>query len=240
MSIMSDAQHQAIDSLLPAYALGALDPADAGKVAEHVADCAVCQAELARWVGVVAELAQAAPPVEPPPSLQARLSALTASSADASNAPALSRSDTRRLRRRRPTWLRAPRLGYALAGFAIVLLVIVVAVLQWGGGATAEIPLYGEDGVASGALVVAADARRGTLTVTGMPPLPADRQFQLWLIDDGERADGGVFSADAAGAATHAIRAGQPLTAYDAFGVTIEPRGGSPGPTGPRVLRSQP
>ena len=75
-----------------------------------------------------------------------------------------------------------------------------------------------------------------TLSITDLPKLPADKQYQLWLIQDGQRDSGAVFSVDTNGSAQVNIDAKRPLTEYRAFGITIEPAGGSPGPTGERVL----
>ncbi|MBK1890273.1 zf-HC2 domain-containing protein [Undibacterium sp. 14-3-2] len=43
---MSDAEHEALQELLPWYASGALSEADAGRVQEHLRHCAVCREEL--------------------------------------------------------------------------------------------------------------------------------------------------------------------------------------------------
>ena len=75
-----------------------------------------------------------------------------------------------------------------------------------------------------------------TLTITNLPPLTTEQQYQLWLIHDGQQDSGAVFSVDDEGWAEVTIDAQRPLTSYGAFGITIEPAGGSPGPTGQRVL----
>jgi anti-sigma-K factor RskA len=56
------------------------------------------------------------------------------------------------------------------------------------------------------------------------------------LIQDGERTSGGVFSVKQGGYAAKVIYAPLPLADYSSFGVTIEPAGGSPSPTGDKVL----
>jgi len=52
---------------------------------------------------------------------------------------------------------------------------------------------------ASGMLVISRDGEHGTLVVDGLPPLDESHQYQLWLIRNGERLSGGVFSVDARG-----------------------------------------
>jgi anti-sigma-K factor RskA len=72
--------------------------------------------------------------------------------------------------------------------------------------------------------------------VDHLEPLGPDQQYQLWLIKDG-RISGGVFDVGDDGYGSLTVRAPDPLDSYT-FGVTVEPAGGSPGPTGPRVLAS--
>ena len=91
---------------------------------------------------------------------------------------------------------------------------------------------------ARGIIYISADGRNGTLVVDGLPTLGEEQQYQLWLIVDGQRDSGAVFSVNLEGYRGQQIEAPRPLRDYGAFGVTIEPAGGSPGPTGQRVLAS--
>ena len=56
------------------------------------------------------------------------------------------------------------------------------------------------------------------------------------IIRDGQRASGGVFAVNDEGYGVLEVSSPDPLASYSAFGVTIEPEGGSPGPTGDKVL----
>ena len=86
-------------------------------------------------------------------------------------------------------------------------------------------------------LVIGSDGDEGGLVVEDLPVLDHYHQYQLWLIDrDGQRTSGAVFSVDADGYGTATVGSPLLLTSYVAFGVTIEPAGGSPGPTGQKVL----
>ena len=78
--------------------------------------------------------------------------------------------------------------------------------------------------------------RKRFLTVAGLPVLSPEQQYQLWLIVDGQRASGAIFSVNEDGWAKVSVDSERPLAEYGAFGITIEPTGGSPGPTGERVL----
>jgi anti-sigma-K factor RskA len=89
---------------------------------------------------------------------------------------------------------------------------------------------------ARGLLLFAAAENEATLVVEDLPILASDRQYQLWLIRDGQRTSGGVFSVSRRGYGCLLILAPLPLDSYQALGITVEPAGGSPGPTGQRVL----
>ncbi len=85
-------------------------------------------------------------------------------------------------------------------------------------------------------MVISRDGEHGSLVVDGLPLLDESQQYQLWLIRDGVRTSGGVFSVYDEGYGLLKIDAPDPLISYQAAGITIEPAGGSPGPTGERVL----
>jgi anti-sigma-K factor RskA len=84
--------------------------------------------------------------------------------------------------------------------------------------------------------VVSLDGEHGTLVVDGLAALGEEQQYQLWLIQDGQRTSGGVFSVSEEGYGSLWISSPEPLSSYSTFGITIEPAGGSPGPSGDKVL----
>jgi anti-sigma-K factor RskA len=227
--------------LLPAYALDCLDEAEVRSVAGHLAACPLCQAELEAYRGTVRALALAAPEAQPPAELRQRV----LHTVQASSPQPLVAVDERR--RRLPGWQwPASGSGWQPALLFLLLLLLLSNLFLWQqyNRLRQEVPpraIVGLTGTevapqASGVLVLTADGRQATLVVEGLPPLTAGQQYQLWLIENGERSDGGVFSVDAAGYHTMPVMPPRPITGYSAFGVTIEPAGGSPGPTGPRVL----
>jgi anti-sigma-K factor RskA len=78
---------------------------------------------------------------------------------------------------------------------------------------------------------------RGTLVLSasGLPAPPAGRTYQLWAIVGGQAVSAGVFLPDADGLSrviTTVAFDGPPA----ALAVTLEPEGGVPQPTGPKVL----
>jgi len=92
---------------------------------------------------------------------------------------------------------------------------------------------------ASATLLFDAQATSGVLLVRNLPALPAEKTYQLWLVDStGQRDSGAVFTVppDANGPITYVVYAPRSLKSYVRCGVSIEPRGGSPKPTGPAAL----
>jgi anti-sigma-K factor RskA len=73
-------------------------------------------------------------------------------------------------------------------------------------------------------------------TADGLPALPPGKVYQLWTIKGVVATGAGTFVPDAGGAAS--VTAIVPATSEvpDAFGVTIEPAGGSATPTMPIVM----
>jgi anti-sigma-K factor RskA len=221
-------------ALLPDHALGMLRGLPRRRVERHLSGCASCRAEVAALRGAADSLAWAPPPATPPP-LDRLVAALPPQ--DASR-PRLTERPARAARAWRPVLAVAAAVVMALSlGFNVVL---------WSRASRAEmlfadaatVRLAGTEAAhsASARLVPSLDGRQVTLSVVGLPVLSSDRQYQLWLIQEGVRTSGAVFTVDELGCGIYALRPPRSLRSYSGFGVTIEPAGGSPGPTGPRVL----
>jgi anti-sigma-K factor RskA len=137
---------------------------------------------------------------------------------------------------------------WGLAGLAIILVLALSTLLLWqqlsqqaapaGPVQMRTVALAGTGTTpdATGIIVISLDGDHGALVVDQLPELDADRQYQLWLIEDERRVSGAVFSVDEHGYGTVWISADEPLSAFSAFGISIEPAGGSEGPTGKKVL----
>jgi len=227
-----------VRDLLPAFSLGILDEEETREVKEHLAGCADCRAEAASFHEVTARLASSAPARDLPAGLEARILRAVGARASADLFPVSAVA-----RQRRSPWP-------ALTGIAAAVAVLLGAgnLLQWSGalgpGARGESPrldtavLAGTAAApdAYGTVVLDPRDNKGVLAATGLPALPRDRQYQLWLIRDGERRSGGVFSPDAEGYGSLLLTVPADFRDFRSFGVSVEPRGGSPAPSGPRVL----
>ncbi len=81
--------------------------------------------------------------------------------------------------------------------------------------------------------------RQAAMRVGHLPPLPTSQSYQLWLVNaEGKRWSGAVFNTAQTGAQLVLVNCPQPMDEIVRFGVSIEPAGGSPDPTGSGVLRS--
>lgn len=252
--------------LLAPYVLGALDALDRRPVEDHVQACAPC-AQLAReYQTIASSLAYGVSLAEPPPSLKERTMAQVAVMPQAARPPAPSPSRWQRLWEWLDVFFRPHAAAVALAGaLGIAALAIWVGVLRteisnersatqamartleqqqqtlaW--ATTPAVRKYAMDGTESAptawATMLYKPAYEEAMLVAGdMPALPSTKVYQLWLVRDGVRTSGGTFTVDANGRGQVLVRAPLPITSYQSMGVTVEPMGGSPGPTGARVLR---
>ena len=243
-------EHEEIFDLLPAYALGCLEAQEKAAVDRHLATCQACRAELLAYQAVTDRFGFAALPVTPPAALRDKVM-------------------DRILSKRRPAqpyrekgsflnFFVSRSLAWNLVGLVIILGLVGSNLLLWRQVSQLQatnrllqqasrnhfqtIAMVGTSAApqASGVLIISPDGEHGTLVVEEMLELEPDRQYQLWLIEaSGKRISGGVFSVSEDGYGSLWVHAPKPLSSYPEFGITIEPAGGSPGPTGEKVLGSE-
>lgn len=231
--------HEFVIDQLPEYALGILPADEAEKIARHIETCAACRRELANFEAITGDLALAIPAIEPTAGLEARL--MNAVARTPQIAPS---SPKRNLWNVLADLFARPIPAWQAAAFAAVLIVALFGFRSLRQTAPATpatmqtIAMLGTDAApaASGLIVVDSGGDKGTLIVEDLPPLDAAHQYQLWLIKDGQRISGAIFSVDDVGYGTTEVQSPRPLAEFAAFGITIEPAGGSPGPTGAKVL----
>ena len=72
-------------------------------------------------------------------------------------------------------------------------------------------------------------AHRVYVDVAQLPPLPAGKQYQLWALDNGKPVDAGMLTA--ATTAGDGLQQMKDIGSAQAFAMTVEPTGGSAGPT---------
>lgn len=234
---MTDDTH--VLDLLPAYAIGTINADEASLVEEHLLGCWICRSELNALQAVAEQLSFAAPAAVPSPDLKDRLMQRVRA---ARPQPRISVQAPKRpwLERLLPVW--------GLASFGLIIILGIFSLSLWqrlnqlevftAPGGMRAMPLIATDPAsrATGFVIVGADGRNGALVVDGLPPLGESQQYQVWLIRDGQRTSGALFSTDEESYGGMRIRAPGSLLEYSAVSVTIEPAGGSPQPTGVQVL----
>jgi anti-sigma-K factor RskA len=232
-----------IHHLSAAYALDALDERERMAFEAHYPSCEVCRSDVADFRATLAHLA-AATATPAPTAMKDRVLAEIAQTRQLS--PLLPSKVTELAERRRR---RQRTIGGFLAAAAAVV-ALVGGVLAFRGGddqpayasaltevlaqADGRVVTLAADpaGGATGTVKVAWSASddRAVLLGDGLPAAPDGQAYELWLIG----ADGPVPMQVLQGAADGELRAVVPIDAEpQAWGVTIEPEGGSPAPTGP-------
>ncbi|HEX2697821.1 MAG TPA: anti-sigma factor [Anaerolineales bacterium] len=236
--------HSIFQENLAAYALGALDSDEAAALEAHLQTCDTCPAELATYQRVGVRLLSALPPQAPGRGLKRTLEKRLANAAGPTR-PQFKWS-----------WSQAAIFGALVILIATNLFSIAqlysfkqeqaelsrefyseqtaLAMLAYPG--TQSIAF--NDSNVTGSLLV--DKKRNLLAVFAwrLPPAPEGETYQMWLIDpQGDRTSGGfLVPEDDQPFVMAVITSPQPLTGFVGLSVTLEPIGGSPKPTGQKVL----
>lgn len=102
---------------------------------------------------------------------------------------------------------------------------------------TLIVPLTAQRGMPKGAAHVMYNEKMGMLMYEGeLDPAPANETYQLWLVPaNGKPISAGVFTPGADKSNHFMMKMPGGVTPA-AFAVTLEPAGGKPQPTGPKVL----
>ncbi|MGD8404949.1 MAG: anti-sigma factor [Anaerolineales bacterium] len=234
---------------LAAYALGVLDADEIRALETHLKGCQDCQAELADYQSVAAGLLQVVPPQTPPPDVRRKLVAQLPSQRAHPNLftnifarfsigqiaiavvvvillglNIFSSVQIRNLKRQQSA------LAERLSNDQTALSMLAYP-------STQSLVVNPDIQNLAGSMLVDKEKRIAVLVLWNLPPLEAGQTYQAWLIDaDGNRVSGGLFLPDGQRYTTITVRAPVPIGEFDGFGVTVEPEGGSEGPTGPRVL----
>ena len=212
-----------------AYALGALEPAEAEAFARHLEACAVCRDELEAFEQVVDLLPMTAPAFKASPKLRRRVRRAIV------DEPHPSAQQTRRPRRSwRPEWLPRPVLGVA-AGLAVIAVALVIVLS--GGGSNSRVVEAQVTGHGSASLKIT--GHRGELIVQHFAAPPSGKIYEVWLVH-GKHAPqptNALFDVNANGSTE--VNVPGSLEGVSRVLVTPEPAGGSKVPTHPPVIAAQ-
>lgn len=242
------------------YALGALEGEEKRAVEDHVAGCAECARKLSDARGRIAMLALAAPAHSPAPHVKenllrqvVKLEAARAASRAGERTGGIQNWWT-------AVWIPAAAVLGVLTIWLWVSNARLNEQLAELRKAVEEQTKQTNEARAKLNLEVAPDTvkvalkpmpemptawaqvdynpRQGVLSYTGdLPMPPAHMTYQLWLVpESGSPINVGVFLPPAAGQGSSFMMHLSPGMAAKAFAVTVEPAGGMPQPTGPKVL----
>lgn len=240
---------------LPALALEALEEDERRDVHAHIDDCPGCREEFVAYAEVSRGLLGAVPQRVPPPAVKAGLMGRI-QPRQRSWVEAL--GDWLRGAQALPRWAfsaalvvllilvgvfgaQTVRLSNQLTVLAAQLQQQQLALASLASTNTAVMTMQGTTQATGAKATLRFDPEK-TLAVfnaQSLPVLPQGQSYQLWLIDaTGHRDSGAIFNmpAESNGWTTLVVVAPRPLKTYVRCGVSIEPRGGSPQPTGPAAL----
>ncbi len=244
--------HEELSDLYELYALGALTPAEKIEIDEHLGrGCVECRTGLAHAMELNAMMALIPEQVAPPKRLRRRV---LASVGAASAVPAWSNmwalaagclvialvagglkmagdiEESRREARaavsgrdeaRRELAARDSQLSHVRQALALIE---EPQTIQATFGGSQPLPPRGR---------VFVNPARGVLFIAShLPPAPAGKAYEMWLIPKkGAPIAAGVFQSDAQGNALHLLAGPVDRAATAAIAVTVEPQAGSTAPT---------
>lgn len=227
------------EELKEAYALGALSDEERRKAEEYLAAHPEYQAEIDDLIATASLLALSPEEHDPPRTLRRNIMHVVEAEAespggwDTSLSGALGRL-----------------FGLPGVAFGASVVILVAGLLWWNVMLQDEVrnlqtrvqnsPLQElqASGMARGtnAEMVEVDEGRMVLVAEGLPSVPEENTYQMWVIEDGEPRSGGVFRP---GGHVTAAPLEASLEDADAVAVTLEPARGSPQPTSDPVLSAK-
>jgi anti-sigma-K factor RskA len=245
--------HDELKALAAGYVLGSLDAEDRRAFEAHLAGCAECAAEIASLRPVMAALASTVPQVTPRSELRARVIGRVPGGAgrprvpdeDASMFPGVVVL----------SWLgMAAALVLAVgAGVYAVALQRQVADLRarfdqaqsttavLAAPDLARIDLQGQPAAPDARARALWSRSRGLVfTAANLPPAPAGKNYQVWVVTAQAPVSAGLLMPDATGGGTQYYMTPPDIAPPLAVAVTLEPAGGVPAPTGDKYLVGMP
>jgi anti-sigma-K factor RskA len=239
-------RHHDLHTLTGVYVLDAVEPAERDRFEHHLGRCRPCAGEVRGLAATATGLAMAAA-MAPPPRLKRQV--LAAATVTRQMPPAADRHRSRQPRR--PHW--TPRLAAAAVAACLAVAVAlgaagllhtrreldsaraqnqaIAAVLS---APDAQITTQATTDGATATVVASRVEQKIVFTAAGLPPLPASKVYELWLMGPPRIREAGLIPAPSAGKTAPLLASG--LAAGDKVGVTIEPAGGTSQPTTTPIL----
>ena len=237
-----------LGNLSGSYALNGLDAADLAEFEAHLQQSQATRDEVTELTDTAVLLGLAVEPVQPSAGLKAsimdqldahpQLPVASPVATAAFESPAGRKAQAR--------WFTRPVTALAAVAAAIALFVgggVVTTSLAQNSFAQQQADQLAAINSADDAQRASVDLADGgtatlvwsnsllssALIVDGLAPLPADRTYELWYINDAGARPAGTFGVAGSGSTWRVLDG--TMKAGDTVGVTVEPRGGSDAPT---------
>ena len=236
-----------LGNLSGSYALNGLDAADLAEFEAHLGQSPATRDEVTELTDTAVLLGLAVEPVQPSAGLKASIMdqldahpqlPVAAASSAAFASPAGRKAQAR--------WFTRPVTALAAVAAAIALFVgggVITTSLAQNSFAQQQADQLAAINSADDAQRASVDLADGgtatlvwsnsllssALIVDGLAPLPADRTYELWYINDAGARPAGTFGVAGSGSTWRVLDG--TMKAGDTVGVTVEPRGGSDAPT---------
>jgi anti-sigma-K factor RskA len=257
---------QQIEELLEFYALGALDDEERKLVEAYLEQHPEARRKVRELEGVTAALPYSVPPVEP--SARSKDQLMQRIAADRPPLPGIRVQAASRPRLRLENMWRALSLGAAVLAILWALVLsrqvaslrseiatlrqalvaqsqsiqkINASLPQPGKSELVTLPVQGTDRQpgAQGQLIADRNSRSAVLVMSNLAPLKAGRTYQVWLIQGDQPHNAGLLNVDEHGQGVLVLTSDRAIGSFNALGISVEPEGGSPQPTGEIVVLSK-
>lgn len=224
--------HDRIESLIAAYAMGAVPEEEIPAIRAHILSCEACFAEAESYTEALAALATSVAPASVPEDFADRV--LTKARGE-------SVSPARGTGARRRFWRALAPVVAVVA--TIFLLGTTVALLRATdrqreyqkvvASLVRDPDAFSLEGPGGAEAMLASSDGGLVLVAVDLGEAPRGRDYQLWLIKDGVPTPGVTFDVTES---VVVVESDEDLNAYEGAAITVEPDGGSRQPTTEPVL----
>lgn len=238
-----------VQDLIPAFALGALEPEESAQVQAHLPTCASCRMALAEYQRINEALALSPVQLEPPGSLKAK--ALKVSMPRVAAPLPKQAGVATTAARSRFSLLTASAIALALVSLLLLAWGFrefsrqlaeqrdLVAVMAYADGPAVTVHGNASAPLAVGKLYLDPDSNVAALITVNMPTLANGQNYQVSLTEpDGTPANGGNFHVDTNGNGWLLIRAPKRLDAYQSVSISPVNENSTGAPVGPPLFQA--
>ncbi|MGH2788824.1 MAG: anti-sigma factor [Actinomycetota bacterium] len=227
--------HDQVSSLIAAYAIGAVPEEEIPAIRAHILGCEQCYSEAETYAQVALALTETVEPVALPPGFDERVLAHI-------------RGAQTESRPVRSSWHRRAIRPLAVGAAAVLVGLLVLVSTSYLGSVQRQrqyqqavaalvhdpdaLTLTGPGGAEA---VLASTATGSVLVALDLGEAPNGRDYQLWLMQDGEPTPADTFDVSES---VVIVESDLELSGYDGAAITVEPDGGSEQPSTEPVLSS--